>query len=93
MKRVVWNLPVVGHIPELRSGRTKKFFQPGFALVAHAEEGWQARCALTVRKRGAHLFLESQADCQGVRRFVTESVPTMRRARQGNETLRWQHQD
>jgi imidazolonepropionase-like amidohydrolase len=31
-------LPVVGHIPERRSGRTKEFFQPGFALVAHAEE-------------------------------------------------------
>jgi imidazolonepropionase-like amidohydrolase len=31
-------LPVVGHIPERRSGRTREFFQPGFALVAHAEE-------------------------------------------------------
>lgn len=31
-------LPVVGHIPQRRSGRTKEFFQPGFALVAHAEE-------------------------------------------------------
>lgn len=31
-------LPVVGHIPERRSGRTKDFFQPGFTMVAHAEE-------------------------------------------------------
>ena len=31
-------LPVVGHIPERRSGRTKEFFQPGFSLIAHAEE-------------------------------------------------------
>lgn len=31
-------LPVVGHIPERRSGRTKEFFQPGFGLIAHAEE-------------------------------------------------------
>jgi imidazolonepropionase-like amidohydrolase len=31
-------LPVVGHIPERRSGRIKEFFQPGFSLVAHAEE-------------------------------------------------------
>mgnify|MGYP003575354968 CR=1 FL=1 len=31
-------LPVVGHIPERRLGRTKEFFQPGFSLVAHAEE-------------------------------------------------------
>lgn len=32
------NLPVVGHIPQRRSGRTKEFFQRGFSLVAHAEE-------------------------------------------------------
>lgn len=31
-------LPVVGHIPERRSGRTKEFFQPGYTMVAHAEE-------------------------------------------------------
>ncbi|GFE80209.1 hypothetical protein GCM10011487_22090 [Steroidobacter agaridevorans] len=31
-------LPVVGHIPERGSGRTKDFFQPGFTMVAHAEE-------------------------------------------------------
>ena len=29
---------VVGHIPERRKGITEKFFQPGFDLVAHAEE-------------------------------------------------------
>jgi imidazolonepropionase-like amidohydrolase len=32
------SLPVVGHIPERRLGRTKEFFQPGFGMVAHAEE-------------------------------------------------------
>jgi imidazolonepropionase-like amidohydrolase len=31
-------LPVAGHIPERGLGRTKEFFQPGFGLVAHAEE-------------------------------------------------------
>jgi imidazolonepropionase-like amidohydrolase len=31
-------LPVVGHIPGRRGGRTEEFFQPGFGMVAHAEE-------------------------------------------------------
>jgi imidazolonepropionase-like amidohydrolase len=31
-------LPVVGHIPERGKGITDAFFQPGFGLVAHAEE-------------------------------------------------------
>ncbi len=31
-------LPVAGHIPERGLGRTKEYFQPGFGLVAHAEE-------------------------------------------------------
>jgi imidazolonepropionase-like amidohydrolase len=31
-------LPVVGHIPERGKGLTDRFFQPGFGLVAHAEE-------------------------------------------------------
>ncbi len=31
-------LRVVGHIPGRREGITEKFFQPGFDLVAHAEE-------------------------------------------------------
>ena len=29
---------VVGHIPQRGKGITKKFFQPGYDLVAHAEE-------------------------------------------------------
>lgn len=32
------NLPVAGHIPERGKGITAKFFQPGFGMVAHAEE-------------------------------------------------------
>jgi imidazolonepropionase-like amidohydrolase len=32
------NLRLVGHIPERDKGITDKFFQPGFDLVAHAEE-------------------------------------------------------
>lgn len=32
------NLPVAGHIPERGKGTTAKFFQPGFGMVAHAEE-------------------------------------------------------
>jgi len=32
------NLPVVGHIPERHKGTTAEFFQPGFRMVAHAEE-------------------------------------------------------
>ncbi len=32
------NLPVVGHLPERGLGRTEEFFQPGFSLIAHAEE-------------------------------------------------------
>lgn len=31
-------LPVVGHIPERQKGTTAEFFQPGFRMVAHAEE-------------------------------------------------------
>ena len=31
-------LRVAGHIPARREGITQKFFQPGFGLVAHAEE-------------------------------------------------------
>jgi imidazolonepropionase-like amidohydrolase len=31
-------MPVVGHLPERERGNTDKFFQPGFAMVAHAEE-------------------------------------------------------
>jgi hypothetical protein len=31
-------LPVVGHIPERGKGLTARFFQPGYGLVAHAEE-------------------------------------------------------
>lgn len=31
-------LPVVGHIPERHKGTTAEFFQPGFRMVAHAEE-------------------------------------------------------
>lgn len=31
-------LPVVGHIPGRQQGRTADFFQPGFRMVAHAEE-------------------------------------------------------
>ena len=31
-------MPVVGHIPERERGNTGKFFQPGFTMVAHAEE-------------------------------------------------------
>jgi len=32
------NMRVVGHIPGREQGITEKFFQPGFDLVAHAEE-------------------------------------------------------
>ena len=32
------NLPVAGHIPGREKGITEKFFQPGFGMVAHAEE-------------------------------------------------------
>jgi Amidohydrolase family len=32
------HMPVVGHIPERGQGITEKFFQPGFGMVAHAEE-------------------------------------------------------
>jgi Amidohydrolase family len=32
------NMRVVGHIPERGKGNTEKFFQPGYDLVAHAEE-------------------------------------------------------
>jgi imidazolonepropionase-like amidohydrolase len=32
------NMRVVGHIPQRGKGLTEKFFQPGFDLVAHAEE-------------------------------------------------------
>ena len=32
------NLPVVGHIPARRRDIAEKFFQPGFGMVAHAEE-------------------------------------------------------
>lgn len=31
-------MPVVGHIPQRGKGTTEKFFQPGFGMVAHAEE-------------------------------------------------------
>jgi imidazolonepropionase-like amidohydrolase len=32
------NMRVVGHIPQREKGLTDRFFQPGFDLVAHAEE-------------------------------------------------------
>jgi hypothetical protein len=32
------NMRVVGHIPQRGKGITEKFFQPGYDLVAHAEE-------------------------------------------------------
>lgn len=32
------NMRVVGHIPQRGKGITEKFFQPGFDMVAHAEE-------------------------------------------------------
>jgi imidazolonepropionase-like amidohydrolase len=32
------NMRVVGHIPQRGKGLTEKFFQPGYDLVAHAEE-------------------------------------------------------
>ncbi len=32
------HMPVVGHIPQRGRGITEKFFQPGFGMVAHAEE-------------------------------------------------------
>ena len=32
------HMPVVGHIPQRGKGITEKFFQPGFGMVAHAEE-------------------------------------------------------
>jgi hypothetical protein len=32
------HMPVVGHIPQREKGLTEKFFQPGFGMVAHAEE-------------------------------------------------------
>ena len=31
-------LPTIGHLPERMKGRTEQFFQPGFGMVAHAEE-------------------------------------------------------
>ena len=31
-------LPTIGHLPERMKGQTEKFFQPGFGMVAHAEE-------------------------------------------------------
>ncbi|MHC5539374.1 amidohydrolase family protein [Singulisphaera rosea] len=32
------NMPVVGHLPQRGKGITESFFQPGFGMVAHAEE-------------------------------------------------------
>ncbi|WP_422928961.1 amidohydrolase family protein [Singulisphaera sp. PoT] len=32
------HMPVVGHIPQRGKGMAEKFFQPGFGMVAHAEE-------------------------------------------------------
>jgi len=32
------HMPVVGHIPQRGKGLTEQFFQPGFGMVAHAEE-------------------------------------------------------
>ncbi len=32
------NMRVIGHIPQRNKGITAKFFQPGYSLVAHAEE-------------------------------------------------------
>jgi hypothetical protein len=32
------HMPVVGHIPQREKGLTEKFFQPGYRMVAHAEE-------------------------------------------------------
>lgn len=32
------HMPVVGHIPQRGKGIAEKFFQPGFGMVAHAEE-------------------------------------------------------
>jgi hypothetical protein len=32
------HMPVVGHIPQREKGLTEKFFQPGYGMVAHAEE-------------------------------------------------------
>src|ERR1700722_2081319 len=32
------HIPVVGHIPQREKGLTEKFFQPGYGMVAHAEE-------------------------------------------------------
>jgi Amidohydrolase family len=32
------HMPVVGHIPQREMGLTEKFFQPGYGMVAHAEE-------------------------------------------------------
>lgn len=32
------HMPVVGHIPQRGKGITEQFFQPGFGMVAHAEE-------------------------------------------------------
>jgi hypothetical protein len=32
------HMPVVGHIPQREKGLTDKFFQPGYGMVAHAEE-------------------------------------------------------
>ena len=34
----ILHMPVVGHIPQRGKGLTEKFFQPGFGMVAHAEE-------------------------------------------------------
>ncbi len=31
-------LSTIGHLPERMKGQTEKFFQPGFGMVAHAEE-------------------------------------------------------
>jgi hypothetical protein len=31
-------MPTIGHIPARQGGQTEKFFQPGFGMVAHAEE-------------------------------------------------------
>lgn len=32
------HMPIVGHIPQRGTGQTEQFFQPGFGMVAHAEE-------------------------------------------------------
>ncbi|QUD90277.1 amidohydrolase family protein [Phenylobacterium montanum] len=39
------HLPVVGHIPAREQGLTERFFQPGYTVVAHAEEFAQQTAA------------------------------------------------